>query len=163
VGELVRTIVSSVASTAVVVILTALTGILDPKSPVWFWGLWVAVPVLVLCVLILVTDTIWGWIKGKRSKEAAVDNPNHQRELIRAGRQFVITACAKNGIETDFKRKLEAYPQFFKIRPHLSQEYRDKLDAPRTVYVPRDGTHYPALANWFLDELDRLEKEWGLR
>ena len=49
---------------------------------------------------------------------------------------------------------------FADIRRHLSDEYLGKLNAPRTLYLGKGG--YEPLIEWFLDELDRLEKEWGL-
>jgi hypothetical protein len=86
-----------------------------------------------------------------------------REKLIRDARNFVVKATAKHGADTDFKRELEKFAPFFELRPHLSAHYLEKLDAPRTTYVPREGTRLPALGSWFLDELDRLEKEWRLR
>lgn len=98
-----------------------------------------------------------------RAIETPSDLAQRRASLIRDAREFVITATAKDGIDTDFKEKLETFLPFFELRPHFSESYLTKLNAQRTVYVPRDGTRLPALASGFLDEIDRLEKEWGLQ
>ncbi len=103
------------------------------------------------------------WKLPAVSSEQFSQGIDEKRALIAKAREFVVIATGEKGINTDFKRKLESYAPYFELRPHLSVEFRKKVDAQRTVFVPRDGTHLPALASWFLDELDRLEKEWGLR
>jgi hypothetical protein len=94
--------------------------------------------------------------------ETPSDVARRRSKLIRDAREFVITATAKDGVETDFKGKLETFLPFFELRPHLSESYLSKLNAQRTFYVPTDDTRLPPLASWFLDEVDRVEKEWGL-
>jgi hypothetical protein len=86
-----------------------------------------------------------------------------RKELIKEARSFVVTTCAKEGKNTDFRAAAEAFAPYFTLRPYLSETFRKKIDASRTIYVNADDSNLPALAAWFLDELDRLEKEWGLR
>jgi hypothetical protein len=101
--------------------------------------------------------------KKPKARSTPSDLAQRRAKLIRDAREFVITATAKDGVDTDFKEKLETFLPFFELRPHFSESYLSKLNAQRTVYVPRDGTRLPALASWFLDEIDRLEKEWSLQ
>jgi len=61
-----------------------------------------------------------------------------------------------------FRAYLEGQRVYADIRPHLSPEYLAKLNAQRMLYAKADGAKYPTLVSWFLDDIDRLEKEWGL-
>jgi hypothetical protein len=91
------------------------------------------------------------------------DTRAHRKELIRGARKFVARFVENHpGDEQAFKTKLESDISFLSLEPHLSKEFLEKLHAPRTIYVQREGTNRPALADWYLDELKRLEKEWGL-
>jgi len=86
-----------------------------------------------------------------------------RRALIQDARAWVVKACAEEGKNTGFRAAAESYPKYFELRPYLSAEFLRKMNAPRTVYLVADGSNLPALANWFLNELDRLEGEWDLR
>ena len=86
---------------------------------------------------------------------------SRKRELIEKGRDLA------HGFTDDhagqgFRSYLEGHRSYADIRPHLSSDYLKKLNAHRTLYAKADGAKYPALVSWFLDDLDRLEKEWGL-
>jgi hypothetical protein len=120
---------------------------------------------------------VWG-VPALRAKKERLTEPSVKRgvadtftegekqrriQLIREARQFVVRATASKGIGTDFKRELEAYAPYFELRPHLSAEFRAKMNAQRTLFAPGHGTRLPALATFFLDELDSLEGKWGLR
>lgn len=90
-------------------------------------------------------------------------NVEEKRSLITKARAFTIRACRKEGEETDFRQKLEAYAPYFELRPHLSEDFRTKWNDTRIIHVFPIESNMPDIALFFLDELDRLEKEWGLR
>jgi len=48
------------------------------------------------------------------------------------------------------------------LRPHLRAEIRKKLEQPRTTYVPNEGRGENVKRQMLLDEIARIEKEWGL-
>lgn len=47
------------------------------------------------------------------------------------------------------------------LRPHLSSEARKQLEAERTWILPSDSGR--GVRNSFTGEVDRIEREWGLR
>jgi hypothetical protein len=90
-----------------------------------------------------------------------IDEEERRRKLhlISAARRFTIAATRQRGVNTDFRKLLRSYSEFYELRRHLSDDYLRNLYAPRLIHVSRDGAHMPALAEMFLDELDRLEEE----
>ena len=102
-----------------------------------------------------------GQIQGLAAELAK--QKHDKRTLIAQAREFVVDSCAKRGVNTDFRKAAQRYAPYFVLRPYLTDDFRRKMDAQRTIIVPRDGATMPPLATMFLDELDRLEKEWGLR
>jgi len=91
----------------------------------------------------------------------AKPNPKkeRQRDLITQGRNIAFGYTHENP-EGGFRAYLEGQRAYADIRPHLSEEYRAKLHAQRTLYAQADGAKYETLVQWFLDEIDRLEREW---
>lgn len=86
-----------------------------------------------------------------------------RRRLIRQARSFVASACAAEGASTDFRQKLESTSLYYQLRPHLTDEFRESVGrAGRTLIVPPCGSELPGLAHCFLDELERLEREWRI-
>jgi hypothetical protein len=85
-----------------------------------------------------------------------------KRALIREAREFVLRACKKDGAGTDFREKLSAYAPYYDLRPYLSEDFRTKWNSPRTIHVFAVDTNLPDIAMFFLDEIDRLEREWGV-
>ena len=84
-----------------------------------------------------------------------------QRELINQGRDIAVE-YTREAPAGGFRAYLESQRAYADIRPHLSEDYRAKLNAQRTFYAQADGARYETLVQWFLDDVDRLEKEWGL-
>ena len=59
---------------------------------------------------------------------------------------------------------LEGSADYYAICPFLSEKFKARISMAGTVaYKPSDGTLLPVLASEFLEELGRLELEWGLR
>lgn len=85
----------------------------------------------------------------------------HKREQIARWRRMVQTvaqATAKSD-EADEKLLLETHEDFPSLKHHLSAETRAELQLGRTVLV---GSTIGALLQYILDDIDRLEKKWGL-
>jgi len=85
-----------------------------------------------------------------------------RRDLIAKGRDLAHDYAEREQEET-FREFLESQRVYADIRPHLSVGYRKKLEAVRVAYADADGSKYPSLVAWFLDDLARLEKKWGLK
>jgi hypothetical protein len=100
-------------------------------------------------------------IEREKQRAAAEAEKERRRALIKTGRDLAFGYCDGDQEET-FREYLEGQRGYSDIRPHLSQDYRRKLEAVRMTYADADGARYPSLVQWFLDDLDRLEEEWGL-
>jgi hypothetical protein len=89
-----------------------------------------------------------------------------KRTLIRGGRKLVYLFMREpheNRHDMAFKAGLEKSIIFYDIEPYLSDEFKKKLAfLSRGTFVPPLGTTMPHVPRSFLDELKRLEREWGL-
>lgn len=94
-----------------------------------------------------------------RDKKLALQK--RRREMIAECRdlahQFTVGTTDKS-----FRVFLEEQRVYADIRSHLSANYLKKLNAPRTLYAKAGGAKYDTLVQWFLDDIDRLEKDWDL-
>lgn len=88
-------------------------------------------------------------------------NKARQRDLITQGRNIAFGYTHEKP-EGGFRAYLEGQRAYSDIRPHLSQGYLAKLNAQRMLYAKADGARLETLVQWFLDEIDRLEREWNL-
>ena len=84
-----------------------------------------------------------------------------KRNLLEAARGLA-TRYASSPPESTFRQYLETTRTYASLRGYLSPEYLTKLNAPRTFYGTDGEGRYEPLVEWFLDDLDRLEREWGL-
>lgn len=84
-----------------------------------------------------------------------------KRKLIDAARGLA-SRYASDPPDASFRQFLEGTRTYASIRGHLSQTYLDKLNASRTAYLSDGAGKYEPLVEWFLDDLDRLERKWGL-
>ena len=84
-----------------------------------------------------------------------------RRGLIMRGRDIAhrFTIGPNNERFRWFLESQDAYPD---IRPYLSEAYLAKLHRPRTTYARAAEAAYHPLVSDFLDELERLEKDWKL-
>jgi hypothetical protein len=102
---------------------------------------------------------IWSWAFAP-SREAVSDKErrSRRRKIINEARSM----DSKFELQERWSwRDMVRYsPEFAPVRPHLSTDYLNKLNDVRTAYAGR-GLFDP-LAGMFLDELDRLEREWEL-
>jgi hypothetical protein len=84
-----------------------------------------------------------------------------RKEIIRQARNYIQEGMRNGWGDTEFIVGLGANAVFYTLKSHLSGGFLQYFDRSRTVSVAgADGmTMVPKL---FLDELDRLENEWGL-
>ncbi|MGV3730205.1 MAG: hypothetical protein ACO1NN_05550 [Sphingopyxis sp.] len=93
--------------------------------------------------------------------EPKQNSRNWRKNMILNGRDLAVR-YTNDKRQTSFRDFLETSSLYPHLRSHLSKDYLDKLNAPRTAYTMNGGKYEP-LVVWFLDELDRLEQEWHLR
>ena len=87
-----------------------------------------------------------------------------RRDLIQSARRLTSTLVATTDGQVDFGDKLETNPIYYRLRPHLSDNFKERMRLRgRTFYVPANERGSHPLAEWFLDEIDRIEQEWHLR
>jgi ABC-type multidrug transport system fused ATPase/permease subunit len=101
---------------------------------------------------------------GLPSHERTIDREKMERRLKLiddARRLAVIYSQGRSGPQS-FRQYLESTQAYASIRQHLDPEYLNKLNAPRVAYSKPAGARYEPLVQWFLDELDRLERAWNL-
>lgn len=92
----------------------------------------------------------------------AFEARNRRRALIDQARDAA-HAFPGEKVTSDFYNYIEKQRPYLDIRKHLSDDFREKLmRSGRTGYVMPEGSHYCGMQSHFLDELDRLESEWGL-
>jgi len=105
---------------------------------------------------------LWLWDWGRAKRPSAEDDKRRKRKLIDEGRRLgSVYGLGKSG-DKSFRQFLERTTAYAALRPHLSRDYLEKLNAPRATYAMKEGARYEPLVEWFLDDLDRLEKKWGL-
>jgi hypothetical protein len=61
-----------------------------------------------------------------------------------------------------FREHLERHAEYYAIKPHLSEAFIKKVEAPRTVYISSDGDALGALVQMFIGELSVVEQRWDL-
>jgi hypothetical protein len=93
---------------------------------------------------------------------AFIDPPKDvQRRLIADGRDWAHRFTVDE-LEVGFREYLESQRRFADLRRHLGADFLGQLNATRTSHSNADGAKYPYLVEKFLNDLDRLEKEWAL-
>jgi hypothetical protein len=89
------------------------------------------------------------------------ENRERQRQLIDRARSFAAN-YTKGGVDGTFRGYLEGTPTYAALRGHLSKQFFNELNQPRRVTLPAEGARYDPIVEAFLNELDRLEREWGI-
>jgi len=104
---------------------------------------------------------IWSWAFAPPPKEedAEKERRSRRRKILNEARQM----AASHELQTrwDWRQTTRYSHAFADIRPHLSDEYMKRLAAVRTFQATEEGMPEP-LVSGFLDELDRLERDWKL-
>lgn len=115
---------------------------------------------------IMETDRMRERLRGHLATMRTVDSEADQkRKLIRSARQLIAQAAIENLGDQSFRNTLMSRDFFYELRPHLSDKYTGALkayDGGRYAIMSPDGAMMPPLACMLADELERLEKKWGL-
>ena len=102
---------------------------------------------------------IWSWAFARpKEEEAEGERRARRRKIINEAQSLVATYELQE--RWSWRDTVRYSPEFAPVRPHLSKEYLAKLNDTSTIYA--QGGLLDPLAEMFLDELDRLEREWKL-
>ena len=104
----------------------------------------------------------WGRKKHVTPQEIDATERDRKRSLIDSGRSLAATYTQGRTGQDSFRQYLEGTKSYAALRGHLRRDYLAKLNNGRMVYAMAPGARYEPLVEQFLDELDRLEREWGL-
>lgn len=104
----------------------------------------------------------WGRTKKVTPQEIDASERDRKRILIDRARSLAATYSQGRTGADSFRMYLEGTTTYAALRGQLNADYLAKLNAPRTLYAQADGARYEPLVEWFLDDLDRLEREWQL-
>ena len=104
--------------------------------------------------------------KANRDAEAAEANAQraHEEGLRQRERQYDLLDSWRAGIaalESDDHTEVLRTPWYETLRPHLAEEVLRQLEKPRTSIVPPDSAR--GIKDLFTGEVDRIERDWGLR
>ena len=112
---------------------------------------------------------LWSWGRPRQaptadavSAEADQKDLARKRQLIDGGRRLAATYSAGGSGDDSFRKYLERTQSYAALRGHLSPAYLAKLNDSSVLYATEAGARYEPLVAWFLDDLDRLEREWKL-
>jgi hypothetical protein len=111
---------------------------------------------------VLATNLLAPTLTARETKEQ-VGERNERKEAIRQARSLIAEATGSIAPLPEFGAMLQSSYCFYKLRPYFSERFREMLEPnPRVLAV--DGTHspVPGLARALADEVDRIEREWGL-
>jgi len=97
--------------------------------------------------------------RAQREADQAKEIDMRRLAMIREARALVARHEADE--HSDWRGTIRTSPEYLALRPHLSAKYLKRVSAVRTIEIGIDTMHEP-LVGGFLDEIDRLEKEWGL-
>jgi hypothetical protein len=99
-------------------------------------------------------------------KVAAVPTSQNdeRRAWIAQARHFVSITVRKYPDQAYFRDQLKSDQIFYRLRPYLSDHFKQALTGGRMLLYPsQDESQMPGIATLFLNEIERLEKEWGLQ
>jgi hypothetical protein len=127
--------------------------------------------ILVVIVLLAASEILlWGLEAAVKSllrrkgvtpqSTAKETNKEERRRQISILRDAAV--AYGNGHDYAFRGHLEGVREYADIRKYLAPKFIDQLHQPRTVWAMPPGARYGHLVEIFLDELDRLEKDWVL-
>jgi hypothetical protein len=85
---------------------------------------------------------------------------SERKDLIAQARKFL--ARKSNVSYDDFRKQLQTDIAFINLRPHLRPDFVEKLRASAYHVIGNDKSGMSSLAVWYQEELERLEREWGL-
>lgn len=160
-----------VAILVVLAVASATLGYIQQGQQIWEYGppAWAFELAGFILFVAVVTYLLFEWDQKVRSLSPgdveharADEDRKRKRELIDKSRDFAAIYTQGRTGQDSFRQYLEGTKTYAALRGHLSKEYLKKLNDGRTVYAQTPGARYEPLVEMFLDDLDRLEREWGL-
>jgi len=104
---------------------------------------------------------IWSFLNTRNvSQQPAAETT--RRALIAEARDFVSKTIRQNPDSDHFERQLASDPIFYRLRPYFSDHFKMTLSGRMVSYPSWEDTRMPVIAARFIDEIERLEKEWNL-
>jgi hypothetical protein len=89
------------------------------------------------------------------------DEKTERKDLLQQARDFIEQGARQGWGDLEFRKGLGTSAIFYRLRPHLSRDYIAYFSDGRGASLfGHDGL--TAIPGRLLDELERLEKEWGL-
>jgi hypothetical protein len=130
----------------------------------WAWGGVLSFSGLVL-VIISCRDWIFGWRPTRLDLNQLKPDSHINPALIKTWRAMVTdvhTKVQKRGSKESVMKLLEAHPAFPSMRPYLSERSKGPLHSNILIVAPR-GSTMDGLLHSILDDIERMEKDCGLR
>jgi hypothetical protein len=135
------------------------------------WGVVVFAGVGAACVVMLVVCGVlitWRYFnplpeQSMTGESLETNLIESRRVLISQARDFVSRTIRLNPDSTYFEKQLTSDQIFYRLRPYLSDQFKMVLNASmsgRMASYP--SSRMPVIAARFIDEIERLEREWNL-
>ena len=135
------------------------------------WGVVVFAGVGAACVVMLVVCGVlitWRYfnpLPGQSMTGESLETNliESRRVLISQARDFVSRTIRLNTDSAYFEKQLTSDQIFYRLRPYLSDQFKMVLNASmsgRMASYP--SSRMPVIAARFIDEIERLEREWNL-
>lgn len=96
------------------------------------------------------------WIKWEIEKRQK--RHEYRKELIASWKAKLVSA---EFYSPEGRSDFGSSPEYSSLRSHMTKEVIEKFEAPRTFYVG-GGRGEDVRKQMLLDEVSRLEKQWGL-
>jgi hypothetical protein len=137
--------------------------VIAPMLPHWIGWLLIAVGLGIMAWPLLRRGKKREISPPKPSKEE-IQTKNCRRLRIADARASITVAFQRRTDNEVYRRRLEPEASYIELRPHLSDAFKQMMTpTPNIVAVCADGGPTPKLAVAYRDELERLEKLWGLQ
>jgi hypothetical protein len=86
---------------------------------------------------------------------------SNRRALIAEARELVGRLVRQYPDSAQFEKQLASDPIFYRLRPYFSKHFKAILLGRMVTYPSWEDSQIPAMAARFLDEIERIEKEWN--
>jgi hypothetical protein len=116
---------------------------------------WVLLPVVTSG---LVVAPAWWLVERRRARLA------NRQKLVESWRQLIaVTALPATEYQREWLEGLKGDHRYLSLRPHLSADFRERLDCGGgMLVVPAGGSTVEYWRTAFADEIGRIERRWKL-
>jgi len=147
---------------AVVILIFTVGPIVALWCLLFLWQMWLAPAALVYEQAMQAERRSVPPVMTAESSERVAAKIEKER-LLRDLRGFVASCKWDSDAPINFRNLLEANSNYLQIRRYMSDDFLQLVrSSGRTIISVSPGSRLPGLAHKFLDELDRLSKEWGI-